>query len=96
MPDRPIARAHFIDGSTRTAFLAPDGRQYVLDATGEPVYGTWIYPDADDKDEVAHPDASAEAPASKGPPCGTCQPYRHRGPQENINEDCHLDERTRL
>ena len=36
--DRP-----FVDGVTREVFADPDGRQFVLDNDGNPVYGVWIY-----------------------------------------------------
>jgi len=39
----PLASVSFIDGVTRTVFLDVDGRQYVLDNDGNPVYGSWIY-----------------------------------------------------
>jgi hypothetical protein len=35
----------FTDGSTRPVNCSDDGRQFVLDNTGEPVYGTWLHPD---------------------------------------------------
>jgi hypothetical protein len=38
----------FVDGIIRDVFADPDGRQFVLDNDGNPVYGVWIYiPDPD-------------------------------------------------
>jgi hypothetical protein len=41
----PITSIPFLDGITREVFLDADGRQYVHDNDGQPVYGTWIYID---------------------------------------------------
>jgi len=41
----PVASVPFIDGVTRPFYLDADGRQYVLDNDGNPVYGSWIYID---------------------------------------------------
>jgi hypothetical protein len=41
----PLASILFIGGVTRPVFLDVDGRQYVLDDEGWPVYGVWVYVD---------------------------------------------------
>ena len=33
----------FVDGVIRDVFAEPDGRQFVHDNDGNPVYGVWIY-----------------------------------------------------
>jgi hypothetical protein len=43
MPE-PVAYIEFTDGLRRPVFEEPDGRQYVLDDDGEPVYGVWFIP----------------------------------------------------
>ena len=43
MPD-PIAYVWFVDGVKRPIFEEPNGRQYVIDDDGEPVYGVWYVP----------------------------------------------------
>jgi hypothetical protein len=35
----------FVDGCTQAVYSSDDGRQYVLDDDGEPVYGVWLNPD---------------------------------------------------
>jgi hypothetical protein len=40
-----IGETPFIDGTIRPVFLVADGRQFVLDADGQPVYGVWVYVD---------------------------------------------------
>jgi hypothetical protein len=45
MNDRQIAFVPFIDSAIRPVFLDEDGRQYVLDDDGQPVYGMWVYID---------------------------------------------------
>ena len=40
MPE-PIAYVWFVDGVKRPIFAEPDGKQYVLDDDGEPIYGVW-------------------------------------------------------
>ena len=40
-----LASVLFIDGVTRPVFLDVDGRQFVLDDEGRPVYGVWVYVD---------------------------------------------------
>jgi hypothetical protein len=44
---RPVqpGDCQFTDGTTRPIYRDDDGRQYVLDDEGEPVYGTWLHPD---------------------------------------------------
>ena len=41
----PIASIPFLDGTTRPVYLDADGREYVLNDDGQPVYGEWIYLD---------------------------------------------------
>ena len=41
----PLASVSFLDGITRPVFLDLDGRQFVLDNDGQPVYGFWVYID---------------------------------------------------
>ena len=58
MPSAPIAAIPFIDGRTRDVFLDADGRQFVLDAGGEPIHGVWIYidePEIADAAVIRHP-----------------------------------------
>ena len=43
--DSPFASIPFADGVVRPVFLDADGRQYVLDDNGQPIYGVWIYID---------------------------------------------------
>jgi hypothetical protein len=38
----PLASIPVMDGATRPVFLDVDGRQYVLDDEGRPVYGVWV------------------------------------------------------
>jgi hypothetical protein len=38
----PIGETLFIDQTTRTVFEDLDGRQFVIDADGEHVYGVWF------------------------------------------------------
>jgi hypothetical protein len=45
MDEISIGSIPFIDGIPRPVFLDMDGRQYVLDNDGNPVYGSWIYID---------------------------------------------------
>jgi hypothetical protein len=45
MPSASIAIIPFIDGCMRDVFFDADGRQFVLDDNGEPMYGVWIYID---------------------------------------------------
>jgi hypothetical protein len=42
--DQPVADVEFIDGLWRPVYQDPRGRQYVIDAAGEPVYGVWFIP----------------------------------------------------
>jgi hypothetical protein len=44
----PIGETPFIDPITRLVYLDADGRQYVVDADGQPVYGAWVYIDEPD------------------------------------------------
>jgi len=39
--DVALAEVHFPDGSIRTAWRDDDGRQYVVNDEGEPVFGVW-------------------------------------------------------
>ena len=50
MPDKPIGYRSFVDGTTRPVWRETDGRQFVIDDDGQPVYGTWIYPDDEEAD----------------------------------------------
>jgi hypothetical protein len=43
MDEKAIGSILFTDGIARPALLDVDGRQYVLDNDGNPVYGSWIY-----------------------------------------------------
>jgi hypothetical protein len=36
----------FIDGVTRSVYLNADGRQFVFDDDGKPIYGVWLHVDA--------------------------------------------------
>ncbi len=45
----PIAQVKFVDGVVRPVF-EENGRQYVIDDDGLPVYGVWYLP-ADDCEE---------------------------------------------
>jgi hypothetical protein len=38
-----IGSRFFVDGVKHDAFVGDDGRQYVLDREGNPIYGVWIY-----------------------------------------------------
>ena len=40
-----LGERQFTDGATRPVFRSDDGRQFVLDDNGEPVYGVWLHPD---------------------------------------------------
>jgi hypothetical protein len=42
--DEHVADVEFTDGVWRPVYQQPDGRQYVIDASGEPVYGVWYIP----------------------------------------------------
>jgi hypothetical protein len=42
MSAHQIGLVPFIDGITRPVILGADGRQYVLDDDGQPIYGEWI------------------------------------------------------
>jgi hypothetical protein len=44
MPDPIIAYTEFNGPPMRPVYERPDGRQYVLDDDGEPVYGVWFVP----------------------------------------------------
>jgi hypothetical protein len=47
MPDTPLGYRDFLDGTTRPVYADADGRQFVQDDDGQPVYGVWILtPDA--------------------------------------------------
>jgi hypothetical protein len=38
-------RRFFFDGSARDVYLARDGRQYIVDNHGLPVFGVWVRAD---------------------------------------------------
>src|SRR4029077_1804089 len=40
-----LGERQFTDDTTRPVYRSDDGRQYVLDDDGEPVYGVWQHPD---------------------------------------------------
>jgi hypothetical protein len=40
-----LGERQFADGTTRPVYRDDDGRQFVFDDDGEPVYGTWLHPD---------------------------------------------------
>jgi hypothetical protein len=40
-----LGARQFIDGTTHPVYRSDDGRQYVFDDDGEPVYGVWLHPD---------------------------------------------------
>ena len=42
---RIIGSREFTDGSQREVYEDDDGRQFVLDDEGQPVYGVWIVVD---------------------------------------------------
>jgi hypothetical protein len=50
MPDQPIGRVLFTDASLHDVYRDQNGRQYVENDAGEPVYGIWVYPAEDDAD----------------------------------------------
>ena len=54
---RPIiARVPLADGRTRAVYEGPDGRQFVLDNDGEPVFGVWVLgPEDADEPAIVHP-----------------------------------------
>ena len=56
MADTPIGIRHFLDGTHRTVWLDPHGRQFVRDADGERVYGLYLIEPDDEQDGpvVAH------------------------------------------
>jgi hypothetical protein len=37
-----ISSIPFVDGVTRPVYLDADGRQFVLDVDGTPIYGVWV------------------------------------------------------
>jgi hypothetical protein len=49
VPDVHVADTVFTDGVWRAVYEQPDGRQYVIDDDGEPVFGIWFIP-RDDAD----------------------------------------------
>ncbi|HEX5270201.1 MAG TPA: hypothetical protein VFW33_06940 [Gemmataceae bacterium] len=62
-PSPPIGRARGPDGAERDVYEDADGRQYVLGAQGEKVYGLWLL------NAPARPPAPPEEPADdEGPP----------------------------
>ena len=42
--DRHVCDTEFTDGVWRPVYETPSGRQYVIDAEGEPVFGLWWMP----------------------------------------------------
>jgi hypothetical protein len=40
-----LGELQFTGSTTRPVYRSDDGRQFVLDDTGEPVHGTWLHPD---------------------------------------------------
>jgi len=50
--DPPIAFVEFADGITRPVYVAPDGRQYVVDPYGHLVFGVWFIPRDEDAVDV--------------------------------------------
>jgi hypothetical protein len=44
MPDPIVCYTAFNDGPMRPVYEQHDGRQYVIDDDGEPVYGVWYIP----------------------------------------------------
>jgi hypothetical protein len=42
--DTHVADVDFVDGVRRQVYQDRQGRQYVIDETGEPVYGVWFIP----------------------------------------------------
>jgi hypothetical protein len=40
-----LGERQFTDGTARPVFRSFDGRRFVLDDDGEPVYGVWLHPD---------------------------------------------------
>jgi hypothetical protein len=59
--DPIIGRRLFTDGSARDVYLAPDGRKYVVDDWGIPVFGVWILA------ERGEAGASFVVPTTNGP-----------------------------
>ena len=47
MPDRHVADICLDDDCTRAVFEQPNGRQYVLDDEGAPMFGVWFIPPDD-------------------------------------------------
>ena len=44
MPDPIVAYTAFLGGPMRPVYEQWNGRQYVMDDEGEPVYGLWFIP----------------------------------------------------
>jgi hypothetical protein len=40
-----LGERHFTDGTTRPVYRSEEGRHYVVDGEGKPVYGVWLHPD---------------------------------------------------
>ena len=40
-----LGESQFTDATTRPIYRDGDGRQFILDEDGEPVYGVWLHPD---------------------------------------------------
>jgi hypothetical protein len=58
MTDPVIGRRLFTDGIERDVYLAPDGRQYVLDDHDLPAFGVW------QPDNEGEPRSPGTAPAA--------------------------------
>jgi hypothetical protein len=42
--EQHVADVEFTDGVWRAVYQQPDGRQYVIDGGGEPVFSVWFIP----------------------------------------------------
>jgi hypothetical protein len=45
MTDPVVGRRRFTDASARDVYLARDGRRYIVDNHGLPVFGVWVRAD---------------------------------------------------
>jgi hypothetical protein len=52
-----LGERQFTDGTTRPVYGADDGRQFVLDDQGEPMWGIWLHPDEYQEPVVIEPPA---------------------------------------
>ena len=55
MDAKPIATVPFIDGTTRDVYFDLDGRQFLQDDDGTPIYGEWILIDEPEVIEPGRP-----------------------------------------